>query len=252
MIDLTLDAADTFPDVRQLLEHLRSGGRQAYRNHTLEVAPDMGPGILVGINPCAAACYGSLTRQYLAWWRARMLDEHEIGKVPPSPATAVDVEDVVDGFVARLDDAAPGGACEATVPTPSAWSQRAVATCIAALLEGDSLYTYRVTDLEHAVQRLSGAPDIEHWHSHKHPDYAGLLASSGVKFKELDRDMAGGLPDALMRVLGIDGPRATVLLGEFAPLVIDRYARAVVAPVSPTALRPVGLRRLFRIRDAAA
>jgi hypothetical protein len=239
------------PSVAALLEILRSGGRLTCHGHTLQCDPGerSGPGMLRGTNAYGLDYCGGLTRRYVRWWRETLIAGKDIGPVPPG-ADAAD-EFMQSFFTALGEQPEPEAAPEPPPYVPSRWAQRAVASRIIALLDADTLHCYCLSDVEHAVQRLRGS-SFEHWRAHSHPDYPGLEALCGIRFVDMDRDVTDGLPNALLRVLGLDGPKALSALGDFAAAVIDRCARGVVPPSPPmTSTRPTGLRRLFANRAAA-
>jgi hypothetical protein len=107
------------------------------------------------------------------------------------------------------------------------------------------------------------------WHQPRdHADYAALQVLHYDTYEKMDRDVAEGVPDAVLRVLGLDYPLLHELLGERAEMVTERFARGVVPPppvpvveidllmpkVAPESLtRPVsGWRRFFGARSTSA
>jgi hypothetical protein len=248
-IDLDCTSESEMPSVPALIEILRSGGRLSCSGHTLSLVDRAhGPTILWGTNAYGQDYWGSLTVRYVRWWRQRMMDRECVGPCPSEPARD---ENVVHGFFDAMPEIQPGPEQQPKPYVPSSWAQRAVATRIVALLDDEAIRCYHLSDIEHALQRLRGK-DVEYWRVHSRPDYPGLQALCGIRFLDMDHEVAAGLPAALLHVLGLDDDQALSVLGDFAASVVERYARGVV-PQSPpvTALKPTGLRRLFGGRAAA-
>lgn len=271
------DETEPLPSVRDLLAQLRAGETVCGYGHTLALFDGMGPWVLRGTNSNGVSYYGSLTRRYVEWWRSRLLAGESVGELLPyinlAPPASQPVDELVDCFLDDFwNDAAPAVKLD-TAPGPdllSPWARQVVATQLVKLLDEDEFSNWSVDRLGHGFEEVFRKIGREWEDPRKHADYPGLQALHYETFSKMDRDVAEGLPDAVLRVLGLDYPLLHELLGDRADMVIERFERGVVLPlpvpvvdvgadslmpdVAPESVaRPVsGWRRIFGVRSTPA
>ncbi|WP_029001992.1 hypothetical protein [Azohydromonas australica] len=269
------DEAQPLPGVRDLLQQLRAGGVVSGHGHTLALADGMGPFVLHGTNPGGVSYYGSLSRGYVQWWRARLIAGQSIGETLPyvdlAESDAQSIGEVVDRFFGAFGtDAGPGAQLEVE-PVPEVlgpWGRQVIAAQLVKLLDDERFSIWKVDSLGHAFRSIF--PKMGRtWHLPRdHADYAALQVLHYDSYQKMDRAVAEGLPDAVLRVLDLDYPLLHELLADHAKMVIERFARGVVSPapvpvvevdllmpkVAPESLtHPVsGWRRFFGVRSTPA
>ncbi|WP_066338947.1 hypothetical protein [Azohydromonas lata] len=265
----------SLPSVRDLLTQLRAGEMVCGHGHTLALAAGMGPFVLHCTNAGGVSYYGSLTRRYVEWWRSRLIAGQSIGETTPYIAVAEpdaqSIDEVVDRFFDAFGNDVGAGAQMDAEPAPEVlgpWACQVIAAQLVKLLDDERFSIWEVDSLGHAFRSIF--PKIGRtWHRPRdHADYAALQVLHYDTYQTMDRDVAEGLPDAVLRVLDLDYPLLHELLGDRAEMVIARFARGIVPPapvpvvevdllmpkVAPESFtRPVsGWRRFFRVGSTPA
>jgi hypothetical protein len=151
---------------------------------------------------------------------------------------------LIDGFLEKESSLPQTASLPASAP--SDWTRLAITGQLFHLLDGKWFDICTVDALDQALGSLREQCGLPQHHAHSCADHAGLRVLHVVHYDDMQPPVAAGLPDAVLRVLGLDGSTLVCLLGQDnARTIIERYGRGVqppapaLQPPSPTPPAPV-------------